>query len=94
MKIKMLKTSASPAGVFETDKEYEVGETMDREEAEVLVEVGSAIVVETTQDIENDEIEAPIVGLKHLGGGWYLLPNGEKVQGKEEAEEALANLNG
>lgn len=24
---------------------------------------------------------------KHTGGGWYELSNGEKVQGKEEAEE-------
>lgn len=31
-------------------------------------------------------------GIKHTGGGWYELPNGEKVQGKEEAEEALAAL--
>ena len=25
---------------------------------------------------------------KHTGGGWYELSNGEKVQGKEEAEKA------
>lgn len=25
---------------------------------------------------------------KHIGGGWYELSNGERVQGKEEAEEA------
>lgn len=25
---------------------------------------------------------------KHTGGGWYLLSNGEKVQGKDEAVEA------
>lgn len=24
---------------------------------------------------------------KHTGGGWYELSNGEKVQGKEEAEK-------
>lgn len=30
--------------------------------------------------------------IKHTGGGWYELPNGEKVQGKEEAEQALAKL--
>jgi len=23
---------------------------------------------------------------KHIGGGWYQLPSGEKVQGREEAE--------
>ena len=29
---------------------------------------------------------------KHTGGGWYELSNGEKVQGKEEALEAQAQL--
>jgi hypothetical protein len=32
--------------------------------------------------------------ITHVGGGWYLLPNGEKVQGKEEAQEALKELQG
>lgn len=31
-------------------------------------------------------------GIKHVGGGWYLLPNGEKVQGKDEALAELAKL--
>lgn len=31
----------------------------------------------------------PKTELKHVGGGWYELPNGERVQGKEAAEEAL-----
>lgn len=25
---------------------------------------------------------------KHTGGGWYELSNGDKVQGKDEAEKA------
>lgn len=32
------------------------------------------------------------VSPKHLGGGWYLLPNGTKVQGKAAAVEAIAAL--
>lgn len=24
----------------------------------------------------------------HIGGGWYELSNGEKIQGKEDAEQA------
>ena len=28
----------------------------------------------------------------HVGGGWYELPNGERVQGKEDALAALAEL--
>ncbi|MBD0381290.1 hypothetical protein [Paenibacillus sedimenti] len=30
--------------------------------------------------------------LKHVGGGYFLLPNGEKVRGKDEALEALKAL--
>ena len=28
----------------------------------------------------------------HIGGGWYELSNGEKVQGKTNSEAAEANL--
>ncbi|MEY8559596.1 hypothetical protein AALF85_02635 [Jeotgalicoccus halotolerans] len=28
--------------------------------------------------------------LKHVGGGYYELPNGERVQGEENAKKALA----
>lgn len=27
---------------------------------------------------------------KHVGGGWYELPDGSRVQGKEDAEQAIA----
>lgn len=40
-------------------------------------------VEETTKESEEEP------ELKHLGGGYYELPNGEKVQGKEKALEAL-----
>lgn len=32
--------------------------------------------------------------LNHVGGGYYLLPNGEKIKGKEAALEALKALKG
>jgi len=41
---------------------------------------------------EGDTKEESDKGIKHTGGGWYELPNGEKIQGKEEAEAALAEL--
>ncbi|MFD2705461.1 hypothetical protein [Salibacterium lacus] len=31
---------------------------------------------------------------KHAGGGYYKLSNGEKVNGKKEAEKAQAELDG
>ena len=29
------------------------------------------------------------VDARHVGGGWYELPNGERVQGRDAAEERL-----
>jgi hypothetical protein len=35
---------------------------------------------------------APPKQAKHVGGGWYELSNGDRVQGKEEAAAAEAAL--
>jgi hypothetical protein len=45
-------------------------------------EAGQARVAERgeTQDVDQ----------YHTGGGWYEMPDGSKVQGKEAAQEALA----
>lgn len=34
-------------------------------------------------------VEHPQAALKHVGGGWYELPSGDRVQGREAAEKAL-----
>ena len=46
---------------------------------------------QTTNNIEeeNEEAEEDDYDIIKIGGGWYLLPNGEKVQGRDEAKEAL-----
>jgi len=41
------------------------------------------------QPLEDSSFDSKI---KHVGGGWYELPNGEKVQGKEEANAALSEM--
>jgi len=38
--------------------------------------------------------EALPAGVEHIGGGYYTLPNGEKVRGKEEAIAAAEALRG
>lgn len=40
--------------------------------------------------IQTTSVTYPI----HTGGGWYELSNGEKVQGKEEAQQAEDALRG
>lgn len=47
-------------------------------------------------DITIHEDEAPIIAEgfpKSTGGGWYVLSDGEKVKGKDEAKEAQDKLN-
>lgn len=41
------------------------------------------------EEVAEEEV---VDDLKHVGGGYYELPNGEKVRGKEEALKALAEL--
>jgi hypothetical protein len=88
MRVKMKKTSASSAGVFLNNHEYEI----ENELAESLVVVGAAVSLEPQEkDFEEDHEDDPESLLKHVGGGYYELPNGERVKGKEKAEKVLAD---
>ncbi|WAH38614.1 hypothetical protein [Alicyclobacillus dauci] len=57
-----------------------VGDVIDVDDnrAKVLSDIGVIVVGEPDDS-----------GLIHLGGGFYQLPNGEKVRGKQKALEAL-----
>lgn len=50
-------------------------------------------VVENAETSENIEPEQEIFEMpkmpEHVGAGWYELPNGERVRGKEKALEAF-----
>ncbi len=86
MRVKMKKTSASSAGVFLNNHEYD----LETEFAESLVAVGAAVSLEPQEkDFEEDHEDDPESLLKHVGGGYYELPNSERVKGKEKAEKAL-----
>lgn len=39
--------------------------------------------------IKKTQKESPEEKINHVGGGYYELPNGERVRGKEEALSAL-----
>jgi hypothetical protein len=64
---------------------YKIGdiyETEDAKRAEYLQSkeaLGGQIAEETTPEAQP----------KHIGGGWYELPDGTRVQGRENAENAL-----
>lgn len=62
----------------------------DDERAELLKE--KQVIGKEVQEQQQDD-DPDLDGLKKLGGGYYELPNGEKVKGKENALEALKALN-
>jgi hypothetical protein len=54
----------------------------------VIKKVGTDPEPQENPKGESDESEFP----KHTGGAWYELSNGEKIQGKDEAITAEAEL--
>lgn len=84
-----------PAEGFEADKERVafLSEKHPKYGAIYLANVKVEEAEQKTSDPDKVQNEGdPEVFPKATGGGWYLLSNGEKVQGKEEAfvaEDAL-----
>jgi hypothetical protein len=66
-----------------TGKHYESGEVYSSSDPERIDELKKRGFVEF---IEKED------GLIHVGGGYYELPNGEKVKGKEKALETLKEI--
>jgi len=44
---------------------------------------------EPSVDVDAEQAETSDVEPKHVGGGWYELPNGERVRGKQAALDAM-----
>jgi hypothetical protein len=106
MLVKMLETKlGSPDGI--QVNEYKKGEEYDLPSslAQVFLDEGWAEEVKESKKpgpeqnkvdsgpnenkSESDDLEKELV---HVGGGYYELPNGEKVKGKENALEELRAL--
>lgn len=93
VKIKMLTSMASPDWSVAAGEEIEVND----EVAKAWIKAGIAAPIKE-QKIETATQPKPETATikypKHVGGGWYELSNGEKVQGKEEAIKAQEELEG
>lgn len=87
MAVKVLKRFESKitGEVYTPDKPYatEGPDASEKRKAE-LVEKGY-LADDDGQDEQTDDESYP----KHVGGGWYELPNGERVKGKDEAIAAM-----
>lgn len=66
----------------------------DEERVQYLTEQGYADgATEVASSVSNPDEKSELDEFpKHVGGGFYELPNGEKVKGKETAEEAMKKL--
>ncbi|MED1801788.1 hypothetical protein [Brevibacillus porteri] len=75
----------------DTDELVKAGDVIeaDDDRAEQLRE--KQVIGKEVQEQQEDD--ADLDGLKKLAGGYYELPNGDKVRGKDNAIEALKKLN-
>jgi hypothetical protein len=62
------------------------GDEITEEEAERLG-VNKAVASDTRRSGEADAD-----GVRHVGGGWYELPDGERIRGEDAARERLEAL--
>ena len=84
VRMKALRTfSWHPKGLIPRGNEFETREDMAKE----LEKRKLAVRVTYKTKIVIPEI-------KQTGGGWYELPDGSKVKGKESAEKALKEMVG
>ncbi|MCM3143047.1 hypothetical protein [Brevibacillus sp. MER 51] len=78
---------------IDTDELVKAGDIIeaDDDRAEQLRE--KQVIGREVQEQEQQDDDSDLDGLKKLAGGYYQLPNGDKVRGKENAIEALKALN-
>lgn len=80
------------AGPYTSRKKGDIVELSEKK-AKSFINRGFAVAVESQQKPSQQRETATVKPQetrqeypKHIGGGWYELSSGEKVQGKEEAE--------
>lgn len=82
---------------LESDTEYVLGvsRVIDGRESDITtIKATTEAELEPEPETEAESAEESTeldVAQYHTGGGWYELPNGEKVQGKDKAIAALEN---
>jgi hypothetical protein len=88
-KIKLIKRMAGPEGNhapgFVMEVDADIGQQLvDQKAAEWIAPVRQPVIERAVKQPEFVKAE-----IKHVGAGWYELPNGERVRGKKAAEQAV-----
>ena len=72
---------------------YSRGQIVDAEADRItgLVKAGHAKLINKLIETATKEPEEKAVEIepKHIGGGWYELPDGSRIQGRDAAIEAM-----
>lgn len=78
-----------------TKKHYAVGSSFSSEDPDRISFLQEKRFIGVVVPIELKDQDPPKEedGIKHVGGGYYELPNGEKIKGKDKALEELKKLN-
>lgn len=85
-------TVIRPFKCKETLKPYSINDTYSHEKAarvSHLMDEGFLLKRDLKQEPEADKVETTELEPEHVGGGYYKLPNGDKVKGKQAALDAL-----
>lgn len=92
MRARLKDPYTGPAGRFEAGRVV-TDQQIPRDQLQAMIDAGCADAVGVrpveqavrkppeTADIKHEPEAAP----KHVGGGWYEMPDGERVRGKEAA---------
>jgi len=83
MRVRML---TSMAGATISRKKGDIYD-LPEDKAQRLIDAGFAEPVQGAAQRETAAVKPDEV--RHLGGGWYELPNGQRVQGRAEAERVM-----
>ncbi|MDQ0158965.1 hypothetical protein [Alkalibacillus salilacus] len=77
-----------------TGERFGPGDTVDwNDKDRVQSAVNRGLLEDDTGFLEAKSKQPPNEP-KHVGGGYYELPNGDRVRGKEKAEKALKEMRG
>lgn len=76
----------------ESKEHYAIGDTYRHEKAARVSHLMKEGFLQQKDLKEEPKEENTSLELEHIGGGYYKLPNGDKVQGKEAAQKALEEM--
>lgn len=94
MMVKMLRKRSTPRRTYSAEETVDLPKGLA--EAWISMGIAEAPKKEVSHETESprDASMARAQEIRHVGAGWYELPNGKKIRGKEKAKEAVKGEKG